>query len=116
MQQVNRVKTGNKRSYFDREGFLAEASIWAYPLHMIDFETAAPAIPFNKNKHPYEGIAFQFSHHTIEKDGTIKHAGEYISFEKGVFPNYEFVRNLKKQLEVDNGSIFRYHKTMKTPS
>ncbi|MBK6682346.1 MAG: DUF2779 domain-containing protein [Ignavibacteriales bacterium] len=67
MQQVNRVKTGNKRSYFDREGFLAEASTWAYPLHMIDFETAAPAIPFNKNKHPYEGIAFQFSHHTIEK-------------------------------------------------
>jgi hypothetical protein len=109
MQQINRVKTGNKRSYFDREGFLAEASTWAYPLHMIDFETAAPAIPFNKNKHPYEGIAFQFSHHTIEKDGTIKHAGEYISFEKGVFPNYEFVRNLKKQLEVDNGSIFRYH-------
>ncbi|MBK6682347.1 MAG: DUF2779 domain-containing protein [Ignavibacteriales bacterium] len=39
----------------------------------------------------------------------MKHAGEYISFEKGVFPNYEFVRNLKKQLEVDNGSIFRYH-------
>lgn len=109
MQQVNRVKAGTTESYFDSEGFKNEASTWTYPLHMIDFETSAPAIPFNKNRHPYEGIAFQFSHHTIQKDGSVKHAGEYISFEKGVFPNYEFVRELKRQLEVDNGSIFRYH-------
>ena len=109
MEQINRVKSGTKESFFDRDGFLAEASLWKYPLHMIDFETAAPAIPFNKNRHPYEGIAFQFSHHTVCQDGTIAHAGEYISFEKGAFPNYEFVRNLKKQLEMDNGSIFRYH-------
>lgn len=109
MEQINRVKSGTKESFFDRDGFLAEASSWKYPLHMIDFETAAPAIPFNMNRHPYEGIAFQFSHHTIRKDGSIAHAGEYISFEKGAFPNYDFVRNLKKQLEVDDGSIFRYH-------
>jgi len=109
MQQINRVKSGTNESYFDRGGFQNEALTWTYPLHMIDFETSAPAIPFNKNRHPYEGIAFQFSHHTIQKDGSIKHAGEYISFEKGVFPNYEFVRELKRQLEVDNGSIFRYH-------
>ncbi|MCA0388776.1 MAG: DUF2779 domain-containing protein [Bacteroidetes bacterium] len=109
MQQVNRVKSGTKESYFDSEGFKNEALTWTYPLHMIDFETSAPAIPFNKNRHPYEGIAFQFSHHTIQKDGSVKHSGEYISFEKGVFPNYDFVRELKRQLEVDNGSIFRYH-------
>src|SRR5687768_17669871 len=27
----------------------------------------------------------------------------------GVFPNYDFVRALKKELENDQGTIFRYH-------
>ena len=81
---------------------------WKYPLHFIDFETAAPAIPFNKTLHPYEGVAFQFSHHTVSRGGTIAHKGEFINTVPGRFPNFEFVRALKKELEGDNGSIFRY--------
>jgi len=57
---------------------------------------------------PYESIAFQFSHHIIEKDGAVKHVGQFICAEPGVFPNFEFVRELKKQLEVDDGTIFRW--------
>jgi len=67
------------------------------------------AIPFHAGKRPYEQIAFQFSHHIIRKDLSIEHTGQYISFEPGVFPNYNFVRALKKELEKDNGTIFRYH-------
>lgn len=26
----------------------------------------------------------------------------------GVFPNFEFIRNLKAELETDEGSVFRY--------
>lgn len=57
---------------------------------------------------PYEGIAFQFSHHIVYEDGTIKHKGEYLNVEPGVFPNYDFVRALKKELGQDDGSIFKY--------
>jgi hypothetical protein len=66
------------------------------------------AIPFGANRAPYEGIAFQFSHHTVDKDGTVKHAGEFLNVEPGYFPNYDFVRALKDELSQDDGSIFRY--------
>jgi hypothetical protein len=81
---------------------------WVYPLHFIDFETSMVAIPFNKGRHPYEGIAFQFSHHMVHEDGRIEHRGQYLNITPGVFPNYDFARHLKRELEQDTGSIFRY--------
>ena len=84
---------------------------WRYPLHMIDFETSAVALPFYKGMRPYESVAFQFSHHIIrkEEDGyTIEHAGQFINVEKGHFPNFDFIRALKAELDKDDGSVFRY--------
>ena len=57
---------------------------------------------------PYESVAFQFSHHIINEDGSVRHVGEFILAEAGQFPNYEFLRALKKQLEGDNGTVFRW--------
>lgn len=94
--------------YVDVPGLKAEMADWKYPLHMIDFETTAVALPFYKGMRPYEQIAFQFSHHVIERDGTVRHAGQYINTAKNHFPNFEFVEALKRQLEGDGGTIFRY--------
>jgi len=85
-----------------------EMNLWKYPLHFIDFETTAVAIPFHKNMRPYEGIAFQFSHHTVDSKGNIAHRGQYLNAERGKFPNFDFIRALKKELEQDKGTIFRY--------
>ncbi len=88
-----------------------EMDQWVYPLHMIDFETSAVALPFYKGMRPYESVAFQYSHHIIRKDGdgyTIEHAGQFINVEKGHFPNFDFIRALKAELDKDEGSIFRY--------
>ena len=106
--QVEKVQKNDKTPYFDKEGLAQEMKSWKFPLHMIDFETTAVAIPFNKGRRPYETITFQFSHNIIKKDGSVSHAGQYINMERGVFPNYDFLRNLKKQLENDKGTIFRY--------
>jgi len=106
--QVEMRRENKEKSWFDAEGMAAEMSKWTFPLHFIDFETSRVAIPFNKGKRPYEGIAFQFSHHTVDEKGLVKHVGEFINTEPGVFPNYEFIRALKKELETDNGTIFRY--------
>ena len=94
--------------YLDIPGLRAEMKNWKPPYHMIDFETTAVALPFYKCMRPYEQVAFQFSHHIIKEDGSIKHAGQYINDEKHHFPNFEFVRQLKRQLEEDDGTIFRY--------
>lgn len=106
--QVEKVKTKDTSPFIDKAGLAREFSSWTYPLHFIDFETTMVAIPFHKCRRPYEQIAFQFSHHRVEKNGTIAHVDEYINREKGKFPNFDFVRALKRSLEGDAGTIFRY--------
>jgi hypothetical protein len=106
--QVEFVKSGRSEPYVDVKGLSSEFSAWRYPLHFIDFETTMVAIPFTKGRRPYEQIAFQFSHHMVHEDGRIEHADQYLNGEVGKFPNFEFVRSLKKVLEKDQGTIFRY--------
>ena len=95
-------------AYIDTEGLKKEMNDWKYPLHMIDFETTSVALPLYKDMRPYEQVAFQFSHHVIEEDGTIRHEGQWLNTEKHRFPNFEFVRALRDSLSKDNGSVFRY--------
>ena len=94
--------------FLDRELIRREMNRWRYPLHMIDFETATVALPFFKGMRPYESLAFQFSHHVIEQDGSVRHVGEYLLAEPGVYPNFEFVRALKAALCHDEGTILRW--------
>ncbi len=105
---VHSAKTGSNEPTFLKAAAKAEMSKWKYPLHFIDFETYLGAIPLFKGNHPNEEIAYQFSHHIAYEDGIYRHAGEYISLELGKFPNFEFIRELKRQLEKDDGDIFRY--------
>ena len=99
-------------AYLDVDGLRQEMSKWQFPLHMIDFETTAVALPYYAGMRPYEQVAFQFSHHIIEKtnDGgyTIRHAWQYLNNDVTKFPNFEFVRALREQLGHDEGTIFRY--------
>lgn len=106
--QVEKARDKDASFFLDADSLSREMERWKFPLHFIDFETATPAIPFNSGRRPYEGIAFQFSHHVVESDGNIAHRGQYLNTEIGVFPNYEFVRALRAELSSDAGTIFRY--------
>lgn len=106
--QIIRTRENNPEPFIDLDGLKEEISHWVYPLHMIDFETSTVAIPFYRGMKPYETVSFQFSHHTIQEDGTIEHSGEYLNVERGFFPNFELVRRLKDELTQDQGSVFRY--------
>jgi hypothetical protein len=107
--QVEKVKNNDNSYYFDKENFDIEAGKWIWPLNLIDFETSTVALPFYEGKTPYSGVAFQWSHHVMHQSGKIEHVGEYINFEKGVFPNLTFIRTLKESLSRNDGTIFRYH-------
>lgn len=106
--QVQKALEPNSLPYVEKEALRNEMGSWTFPLHFIDFETSAVALPFNKGRHPYEQVAFQFSHHICYANGTIEHASEYINTTPGEFPNFDFVMALKKALENDNGTIFRF--------
>lgn len=107
--QIEKLKTNDHSIYADKSGLRQEMNSWKYPLHFIDFETSAVAIPHTKDRRPYEQVAFQFSHHIYHKNGKIEHATEYINNTPAYFPNFDFIRALKKALEKDVGSIFRFH-------
>lgn len=94
--------------YFDAEGFRHASAGWQFPLHCIDFETCAVAIPFLKGHRPYETTAFQFSHHIIGESGKVEHKTQWICAEPGVDPNESFVRALREALWGDSGTIFRW--------
>ena len=115
MSQVD-AASGQGPAFMIDEARLTEMDDWQWPLHMIDFETSAPALPFFKNMRPYQTLAFQFSHHIMEKtvDGKIRirHANQWISTQAGAFPSIEFVRQLRKALMPTGqlmGTVFRYH-------
>ncbi len=107
-KRVNESLNKTVDFYLDVDNLRDEMLEWKFPLHFIDFETCTSALPFTKGRHPYEQIAFQYSHHIIYSDGKIEHKSEYINAEPGKFPNYDFVRSLKNDLEFDNGSVFKY--------
>jgi hypothetical protein len=106
--QVRKTVDGDNTPFIDVNGLRQELESFTYPLHFIDFETSMVAIPFFRGRRPYQQIAFQFSHHTVNADLNIEHKGQYICDKAGMFPNFEFVRHLKAELEHDSGTIFRY--------
>ncbi len=113
-EQVRRVRLNDTGFYLDLEGLSAEMAKWRYPLHFIDFETSSPALPFTRGAHPYEGIAFQYSHHIVRSnDGgrtyTIEHRNQFLNTDRGTNPNLAFLRELMRDLSEDDGTIFRYH-------
>jgi hypothetical protein len=94
--------------FIDHEYMAKEMSRWSYPLNFIDFETSTSALPFHIGMNPYESVAFQFSHHTLEKDGSLKHTNQFLLAEAGHFPNYEFARALQVALSANDGTVFMW--------
>jgi uncharacterized protein YifE (UPF0438 family) len=107
--QIQKSKSNDFNPYLDKEGLKHLFEELKPPYHFIDFETTAVAIPYHKNRRPYEGLAFQYSYHLMSGKGEIEHKNQFISFEKGVFPSYDFLRSLRIDLHDQPGTIFRYH-------
>ena len=105
--QIEKQVQNDDTIYVLKDELKEEMQSWIYPLHFIDFETSAVALPFNEGRKPYEQVAFQFSHHKVQENGTIEHANEFLLADAGTFPNFEFVRALKKAVG-DKGTIFKY--------
>jgi len=78
---------------------------YEYPIHFLDFETIAAAIPRYANTRPYQTLPFQFSTHILSQDGSLDHA-EYLCTEDKD-PREEVAEALLATLG-DTGSICTY--------
>ncbi len=74
-----------------------------YPLHFIDFETSALAIPYHAGMHPYQSVGFQWSCHTVEAPGATPVHHEWLNT-TDLWPAQEFVGSLREVLG-DQGTV-----------
>ena len=71
--QVEAAKTN--AIVIDREKIAERMDAWQYPLHFLDYETFAYAIPQFDGIKPFQQMCFQYSLHTLyEPGGELKHA------------------------------------------
>jgi hypothetical protein len=111
VMQIDLVKKEHPSFLVQKETLNGMITSWDFPWHMIDFETSAPSVPFFSGMRPYQTVAFQFSHHRMEEDGSVVHANQYIRIEADGNPNIDFVRALRTALMpngVLHGTVFRY--------
>jgi hypothetical protein len=94
--------------YFNARGFAQMAATFNAPYHFIDFETTAPAVPLFAGYRPSEGVAFQFSHHRMEADGSFAHANEFLGMTRDGDPTWRFIEALYNALGHDEGTVFMY--------
>lgn len=77
-----------------------------YPLHFIDFETSALAIPYHRGMRPYQSVGFQWSCHTVAAPGAEPVHREWLNT-TDLWPTREFVTTLRETLG-DEGTVLMW--------
>lgn len=103
--QLEAHKSG--KPYLDREAIGEFLSKLEYPLHFIDFETLATAVPLYDGTGPYDYVPFQFSLYIVEQPGAEPIHHDWLA-EGRADPRPVFLRQLHT-LIADKGSIVAYN-------
>jgi hypothetical protein len=88
------------------EGLAPKLEAVRYPLHFIDFETSALALPYHADMRPYQSIGFQWSCHTIAAPGAEPVHREWLNT-VDLWPSLEFVETLRATIG-DTGSVLMW--------
>ncbi len=105
--QIHKAKGRSVPEEILRPPLIKELRRWEYPIHFLDFEAGNYAVPVRKNRPPYHLVVFQFSCHTLQKNGEWQHH-QWLDNLGSVYPNYELVRRLMKVPNINKGTIVQY--------
>ena len=72
-QQLQIISVKKKEPLINKTVIESKLSALKFPLHFIDYETYASAVPRINGVKPHQHIPFQVSIHTMQKDGSIEH-------------------------------------------
>ncbi len=75
--QVDAAKSGE--TVIDREKIAERMNAWQFPLHFLDYETFAYAIPQFDGIKPFQQMCFQYSLHTIVEPGDEPKHAQFLS-------------------------------------
>ena len=87
------------------EGLAPALAAFSHPIHYLDFETYAPAIPRYAGMRPFQRVPFQWSCHHEDREGACTHS-EFLP-EDGQDPREAFALSMLATLG-DEGSICVY--------
>jgi predicted RecB family nuclease len=76
-----------------------------FPIHFVDFETFAPALPVYLGTRPYQVIPFEWSDHILKDDGNVEHRD--FLHDQSSDPRRAFTEKLLKTIGT-RGSILVY--------
>lgn len=76
--RLHRQSVIEKQAIIDTEAVKESLDILEFPLHFIDYETYASAVPKIDGIGPHQQVVFQVSIHTMQEDGSIEHH-EYLA-------------------------------------
>jgi len=107
--QWREVALGDVEPFVRKSEIQAAMDRWVFPLHFLDFETSAPALPFHTGHRPYQPILFQFSHHVVERDGSVRHASECLLTGGDEAPSIAVLRQLRQAIGRDEGTVLHWY-------
>ncbi|SHF65803.1 protein of unknown function [Fodinibius roseus] len=105
--QIHKTTSTEVPGEIMRASLRKELRRWEYPLHFLDFEAGNYAVPVRRGRPPYHLVVFQFSCHTLRKDGRWQHH-QWIDSPGNGYPNYELVRRLMEIPHISKGTIVQY--------
>lgn len=110
-QLIQIEHTRRRESWLDPALATAIAKV-SYPLHFIDFETSALAVPYHQGMRPYQSIGFQWSCHTIRAPGAVPEHREWLNV-VDLWPAVEFIDSLRRAIG-DDGTVLIWSKYERT--
>lgn len=107
-QQIQIAAAKSGEILIDREKIAQEIDSWEYPLHFLDYETFAYAVPQFDGVKPFQQMCFQYSLHTQERPGSeIKHS--YFLSHGNDDPPRAMAARLQQDLSGGIGTVFVWY-------
>ena len=101
----------DKAVHVDRTAISRMLERLEYPIHFLDFESVAVAVPLFEGIHPWERLPFQYSVHILEESGEMTHK-EYLH-EECSDPSERLAERLLDDIG-PAGSVVVYHAQMES--
>ena len=105
-RQVSAAKSGQVE--IDREEIAKRIDEWDYPLHFLDYETFAYAIPQFDGVRPFQQMCFQYSLHTIDRPGAAPRHSYFLSHGEND-PSRELAENLHDAMSTGIGTVLVWY-------
>ena len=109
LQRRVKAATLSNTPWVDQAAIKQALSGLEWPLHFLDFEAVQFTIPRWAGTRPFQQIPFQYSLHTLERDGQLSHR-DFLDL-SGEDPRRRLAEQLASDLGSRTGSVLAYNKS-----